>query len=290
MSEISLFDFQGYQIRHVGTADEPEWVGADVVAVLRPEAEARDRTTYLKGILSEWKGRKKVPTLGGPQEMTTVYEPGLYALIARSNSPLAIPFQKWVYEEVLPSIRETGSYGVTEKPSILDINRANKRIESLHGKSAARRHYWEAMSKYYPGLAGDEPVDEPQLKSPQSSGQPSDVKFKEIDLSVQSFVEKRLKLLSVHPEVSEPKVSRQQMIDWYVEYCHQHDMRPVGFSHFIHQLKALTPRHFRPRRRCRVGETTKRDRSGKLVKMPAHWVCIELANYQSSLRLTNRSF
>jgi anti-repressor protein len=32
-------------------------------------------------------------------------------LISRSNAPNAEPFQDWVCEEVLPSIRKTGSYG-----------------------------------------------------------------------------------------------------------------------------------------------------------------------------------
>jgi prophage antirepressor-like protein len=34
----------------------------------------------------------------------------MYFLIARSNSPVAIPFQKWAFEEVLPTIRKTGYY------------------------------------------------------------------------------------------------------------------------------------------------------------------------------------
>lgn len=39
-----------------------------------------------------------------------ISEPGLYELIMRSNLPAAATFQTWVYEEVLPSIRQTGQY------------------------------------------------------------------------------------------------------------------------------------------------------------------------------------
>ena len=39
-------------------------------------------------------------------------ESGLYALIQRSNKPNAVDFCMWVNEEVLPSIRRTGSYSV----------------------------------------------------------------------------------------------------------------------------------------------------------------------------------
>jgi len=44
----------------------------------------------------------------GPQWATN--EAGLYTLLLRSNLPKAKPFKRWVTNEVLPSIRKTGSY------------------------------------------------------------------------------------------------------------------------------------------------------------------------------------
>ena len=40
-------------------------------------------------------------------------EPGVYQLLSRSKKPEAAPFQKWLYEEVMPTLRRTGSYAVT---------------------------------------------------------------------------------------------------------------------------------------------------------------------------------
>ena len=48
------------------------------------------------------------------QAMTLISESGLYTLIMRSNKPEAKVFRKWVTSEVLPSIRKTGSYGMTQ--------------------------------------------------------------------------------------------------------------------------------------------------------------------------------
>lgn len=48
----------------------------------------------------------------GAKEVSFINEPNLYRLIFRSNKPAALQFAKWVYEEVLPTIRQTGSYGV----------------------------------------------------------------------------------------------------------------------------------------------------------------------------------
>lgn len=107
--------FQDKEVRFVGTADHPEWVAADIVTILYPEADRHSYSKYLEKIQPEWKGKKKVATPGGIQAVTTIYEPGFYILIARSNSPIALPFQKWMFEEVLPAIRRD-YFGLT--PSI----------------------------------------------------------------------------------------------------------------------------------------------------------------------------
>lgn len=125
------FDFQGFEVRFVGTEDVPEWVAADVVGVLYPEADPRNYSNYLSRVPPEWKGHKNLMTPGGTQNMVTVYEPGLYSLIARSNSPIAVPFQKWVYEEVLPSIRRTGSYSLPSPASPALIPPAKERLENI---------------------------------------------------------------------------------------------------------------------------------------------------------------
>ena len=40
-----------------------------------------------------------------------VNEPGLYALVLRSNKPEAKIFKRWITHEVIPTIRKTGGYG-----------------------------------------------------------------------------------------------------------------------------------------------------------------------------------
>ena len=52
------------------------------------------------------------PKDGGPSLLTLISESGLYKLIMRSDKPIAATFQDWVTQEVLPSIRKTGSYSM----------------------------------------------------------------------------------------------------------------------------------------------------------------------------------
>ena len=55
-------------------------------------------------------GRYKIPTPGGPQEMVSINEAGLYNLIFRSIKPEARAFKRWITHEVLPAIRRNGRY------------------------------------------------------------------------------------------------------------------------------------------------------------------------------------
>ncbi|AOK04286.1 hypothetical protein WK25_07295 [Burkholderia latens] len=63
---------------------------------------------------SDEKGARLLHTLGGPQNTTVISESGLYALVMRSNKPIAREFRKWVRSKVLPSIRKHGLYMTQE--------------------------------------------------------------------------------------------------------------------------------------------------------------------------------
>jgi hypothetical protein len=68
-------------------------------------------------------------TPGGMQSVTVLEEAGIYQLVFGSKLPSAKVFQKWVFEEVLPSIRETGSYSATKQPQRLGAY--TQRVESM---------------------------------------------------------------------------------------------------------------------------------------------------------------
>lgn len=104
--------FKGHPIRFVGTDENPEWVGADVCNVL----EIRNSRDALAGVPEDEKGVAIADTLGGKQQLVTVFEPGLYRLIVKSRKPQAKEFQRWVFREVLPSIRKFGTYPAPNQP------------------------------------------------------------------------------------------------------------------------------------------------------------------------------
>ncbi|MBD2302863.1 BRO family protein [Nostoc sp. FACHB-190] len=122
MSNLSVFVFESQEVRFVGTPEKLEWVAADVCAILDIDTSVAingrkrkrtDGSEYFDGGLEvDEKGTAIVSTPGGEQEMLTVTEPGLYRLIFKSHKPVAKRFQRWVFHEVLPSLRRTGYYSI----------------------------------------------------------------------------------------------------------------------------------------------------------------------------------
>lgn len=115
MSDLSVFKFEEFEVRLVGTAEQPEWVASDIAKVLGiNKSTLSERLAKMPG---NWKGVRSVRTPGGNQDMATVFEPGLYELIFRSDKPVAQRFRVWMFEDVLPSIRKTGKYELPKPES-----------------------------------------------------------------------------------------------------------------------------------------------------------------------------
>lgn len=63
---------------------------------------------------------------------TFLKEPGVYHLIFKSRKPEAEKFRKWIAKEVLPSIRQTGSYSLESNTNRL-LNNLLENTETLLG-------------------------------------------------------------------------------------------------------------------------------------------------------------
>jgi prophage antirepressor-like protein len=109
-NELQVFSFGDSKTRIVtGNDGEPRWVAKDVAETLEIVWQG---TKSIIHVPEEWRGVSSVPTPPGIQEMATLTEQGLYFFLARSDKPKALPFQKWIAGEVLPSIRKYGVYSM----------------------------------------------------------------------------------------------------------------------------------------------------------------------------------
>jgi prophage antirepressor-like protein len=113
-STPSVFTFSNHTVRICVRDGEPWFVAKDVMAALGYSGHSAP-AKVCEHIPAEWKGVNPIHTPGGEQNMLCLSEPGLYFFLGRSDKQNALPFQKWVYGEVLPAIRKTGGYA---KPTV----------------------------------------------------------------------------------------------------------------------------------------------------------------------------
>ena len=105
-----LFEHEEFgQFRYIKRGEELWFVANDVCRALDIQ---NPRDVVAKQLDDDEKDVDTIYTLGGPQKVNIVSEPGLYHLIFISRKPEAKKFRRWVFHEVLPSIRKYGFYGL----------------------------------------------------------------------------------------------------------------------------------------------------------------------------------
>lgn len=109
--ELMVFENTEFgQIAAIEMNDEPWFVAKDVADILE--------YSQTQAMLKRLDAGEKVDhpfwmiSLNQYRNKTVISESGLYKAIFGSKMPKAKEFQNWVFKEVLPSIRKTGSYDV----------------------------------------------------------------------------------------------------------------------------------------------------------------------------------
>ncbi len=109
--EVQPFIHPDYgEVRTIMRDGEPWFVGKDVATSLgytNPTKAIKDHIDDEDKLMNE-----SLVSLG-QRGGWLINESGLYSLILSSKLPSAKVFKRWVTSEVLPSIRKTGSYGVS---------------------------------------------------------------------------------------------------------------------------------------------------------------------------------
>ena len=108
MNDLVNYHFQDREIRIIEKDGEPQLVCKDIAETL--EYASTNMVQIFSHVPEEWKGSNPITTPGGVQEMLCISEQGLYFFLGRSDKPMALPFQKWIAGEVVPSIRKKGFY------------------------------------------------------------------------------------------------------------------------------------------------------------------------------------
>lgn len=113
MNDIQIFNNPTFgEIRTVILNGEPWFVGRDIAKALgyaKPEGAV---ATHCRHPL-----KQGIPHPQSPDkviEALVIPEGDMYRLISKSKLKSAEQFEEWVFDEVLPTIRKTGSYGTPQ--------------------------------------------------------------------------------------------------------------------------------------------------------------------------------
>ena len=114
-SAIKLFENPLFKVRVIMRCSDPWFVAKDVAECV----EHKDVSTMCKLCREKDKVVESASNFdsadlaeSGNARITLISESGLYRILAKCNLPKCEPFESWVFDEVLPSIRKNGGYGI----------------------------------------------------------------------------------------------------------------------------------------------------------------------------------
>lgn len=93
------------QVRVIDNGGRTLFCGADVARALGYARPGKAIIDHCKGVL-----KRDTLTSGGTQSLSYIPEGDVYRLIVHSKLPSAEKFERWVFDDVLPTIRHTGGY------------------------------------------------------------------------------------------------------------------------------------------------------------------------------------
>lgn len=116
-SALKLFENPLFKVRVIMRCSDPWFVAKDVADSIEHSNVSkmcelcRDKDKIVVDV-----GELKTNDLLvlGNRGLTCISESGLYRILAKCNLPKCEPFENWVFDEVLPSIRKTGGYSVAQ--------------------------------------------------------------------------------------------------------------------------------------------------------------------------------
>lgn len=169
MSDIIKFDFEGKRVRTIDRDGLPEFIAKDVCAVLgldnarqavrSLDDDEKGKTTLLeRGVTNN----DVVTNPGTYNTYNTVTQAGLFRLIFKSRKPVAKRFQRFVFHEVLPMIRERGYY-VRKGDEARVVDALKSELTAMRAEMVAERnerlHLLRMVAARPWGLLGDGAVE-----------------------------------------------------------------------------------------------------------------------------------
>ena len=109
------------EVRTINKDGELWFVAKDICDILGTKTKDLRKLLKDKGIATI-----DILTNGGVQQLLCVDEKSLYRMIFKSRKPFAEEFQDWIFEEVIPAIRQDGMY-VNREEEMESVNEQQRK-------------------------------------------------------------------------------------------------------------------------------------------------------------------
>lgn len=140
MNELQIFDNKEFgEVRMAEIDGKPHFVATDVAIALGYSTPRDAISRHCKGVV-----KHDTPTLGGIQQLSYISEGDVYRLIIRSKLPSAEKFERWIFDEVIPSVRKNGGY-ISGQENLTDDELLEKAIIVAQKKIAERDKQIQAL-------------------------------------------------------------------------------------------------------------------------------------------------
>lgn len=107
LDQLQIFNNPEFgQVRVLEKDGQPWFVANDVARALGYTNPSKATNDHCKKAITTWGN----DSLGRRQEFKVIPEGDIYRLVIKSQLPSAEKFETWVFDEVLPSIRQNGGY------------------------------------------------------------------------------------------------------------------------------------------------------------------------------------
>lgn len=148
-NELQIFENNQFgQMRTITENGNTLFCGSDVAKALGYTNAPDALTRHCRGIV-----KRDTPTSSGVQAMSFIPEGDVYRLITHSKLPTAEKFERWVFDEVLPSVRQTGAYMTPETiekvlmnpDTIISLATQLKELQTKVEQDAPKVQYFDTL-------------------------------------------------------------------------------------------------------------------------------------------------
>lgn len=146
MNELQIFQNEEFgSVRTIEIDGKPYFSASDVATALGYSNPRDAVSRHCKGVV-----KHDTPTASGTQSLSFIPEGDIYRLVVKSQLPGADKFETWVFDEVLPQIRETGGYHLPQTYSealraLADKAEEAERLALENAEMKPKAEYFDAL-------------------------------------------------------------------------------------------------------------------------------------------------